>query len=153
MAQSPRPTTSSGPHPLPQNWDEMAQAWAPRLLAVLRIMTALLVLEHGLIKLFGYPLHAAPGQQAFFSLFWVAGLIETVGSWLLLIGLFTRPVALLLAGEMAIGYFLVHAPLGFFPAINAGEPAILFCFIFLYIAAAGPGAWSVDEMRGRRPSR
>ena len=70
----------------------------------------------------------------------------------MLIGLFTRPVALLLAGEMAIGYFLVHAPLGFFPAINAGEPAILFCFIFLYIAAAGPGAWSIDEMRSPRPA-
>ena len=153
MAQSPRPTASPDPHPLPQTWDEMAQAWAPRLLAVLRIMTALLFLEHGLIKLFGYPPHAAPGQQAFFSLFWVAGLIETVGSWLLLIGLFTRPVALLLAGEMAIGYFLVHAPLGFFPAINAGEPAILFCFIFLYIAAAGAGAWSIDEMRAGKPAR
>lgn len=149
--QRPRPGTQPGP--VPQTWEEMADAWAPRLLAVLRIMTALLFLEHGLIKLFGYPLHAAPGQQAFFSLFWVAGLIETVGSWFLLIGLFTRPVALLLAGEMAVGYFLVHAPLGFFPAINAGEPAILFCFIFLYIATAGAGAWSIDEMRGRRPAR
>jgi putative oxidoreductase len=152
-AQRPRPSASAGPHSLPQNWDEMAVAWEPRLLAILRIMAALLFLEHGLIKLFGYPLHAAPGQQAFLSLFWIAGLIETVGSWLLLIGLFTRPVALVLAGEMAIGYFLVHARLGFFPAMNAGEPAILFCFIFLYIAAAGGGAWSIDEMRGRRSGR
>jgi putative oxidoreductase len=129
----------------------MAQTWAPQLLAVLRIMTALLFLEHGLIKLVGFPHGAAPGQQAMLSLLWIAGLIETVGGWLLLMGLFTRPVAFLCAGEMAVGYFMVHAPLGFFPAVNAGEAAILFCFIFLYISAAGPGAWSIDEMRAGRP--
>jgi putative oxidoreductase len=139
--------------PSPQTWDGMAAAWAPRLLAVLRIIAALLFLEHGLIKLFGYPPNAAPGPQAFLSFLWIAGLIETVGSWLVLLGLFTRPAALVLAGEMAVGYFLVHAPLGFFPAINAGEPAILFCFIFLYLSAAGPGAWSIDEMRAGRASR
>jgi putative oxidoreductase len=131
----------------------LANLWAPRLLAILRIMTALLFLEHGLIKLFGYPPGAAPGQQAFFSFFWIAGLIETVGAWLVLLGLFTRATAFVLAGEMAVGYFMVHAPLGFFPAINAGEPAILFCFIFLYMAAAGPGAWSVDEMRAGKSAR
>jgi putative oxidoreductase len=131
----------------------LANLWAPRLLAILRIMTALLFLEHGLIKLFGYPPGAAPGQQGFFSLFWIAGLIETVGAWLVLLGLFTRATAFVLAGEMAVGYFMVHAPLGFFPAINAGEPAILFCFIFLYMAAAGPGAWSVDEMRAGKSAR
>ena len=131
----------------------LANQWAPRLLAILRIMTALLFLEHGLIKLFGYPPGAAPGQQAFFSFFWIAGLIETVGAWLVLLGLFTRATAFVLAGEMAVGYFIVHAPLGFFPAMNAGEPAILFCFIFLYMAAAGPGAWSVDEMRAGKRSR
>ena len=131
----------------------LANLWAPRLLAILRIITALLFLEHGLIKLFGYPPGAAPGPQALFSFFWIAGLIETVGAWLLLVGLFTRPTAFVLAGEMAVGYFIVHAPLGFFPAMNAGEPAILFCFIFLYMAAAGPGAWSIDEMRAGRRSR
>jgi putative oxidoreductase len=125
----------------------LSNMWAPRLLAALRIMTALLFLEHGLVKLFGFPPGAAPGAQPLFSFLGIAGLIEVVGGWLLLLGLFTRPAAFVLAGEMAVGYFLVHAPLGFFPAINAGEPAILFCFIFLYIAAAGPGAWSVDEMR------
>jgi putative oxidoreductase len=128
----------------------LSNLWAPRLLAVLRIMAALLFLEHGLVKLFGFPPGAAPGPQPLLSYFGIAGLIETVGGWLLLLGLFTRPVAFLLAGEMAVGYFTVHAPLGFFPAINAGEAAILFCFIFLYIAAAGPGAWSVDEMRRAR---
>ncbi len=131
----------------------LANVWAPRLLAVLRIISALLFLEHGLVKVFGFPPGAAPGQQALLSFFGIAGLIETVGSWLLLIGLFTRPVAFLLAGEMAVGYFTVHAPLGFFPAINAGDGAILFCFIFLYIVAAGPGAWSVDEMRAGKAGR
>jgi putative oxidoreductase len=125
----------------------LSNVWAPRLLAVLRIMAALLFLEHGLVKLFGFPPGAARGLQPLLSYFGIAGLIETVGGWLLLIGLFTRPVAFLLAGEMAVGYFTVHAPLGFYPALNAGDAAILFCFIFLYIAAAGPGAWSVDEMR------
>lgn len=131
----------------------LSDVWAPRLLAALRIVSALLFLEHGLVKVFGFPPGAAPGPQALLSFLWNAGLIETVGGWLLLIGLFTRPVAFLLAGEMAVAYFMVHAPLGFFPAINAGEPAILFCFIFLYIAAAGPGAWSIDEMRVGREAR
>ncbi len=136
-----------------QTWEELATRWAPHLLAILRIITALLFIEHGLIKLFGYPPGAAPGAQAPFTLFWIAGLIETVGGWLLLVGLFTRPTAFVLAGEMAVAYFMVHARIGFFPAINAGEPAILFCFIFLYIAAAGPGSWSIDEMRAARRPR
>jgi putative oxidoreductase len=125
----------------------LSNVWAPRLLAALRIMSALLFLEHGLVKVFGFPPGAAPGPQALLSLLGIAGLIETVGGVLLAIGLFTRPVAFLLAGEMAVGYFMVHARLGFFPAINAGDGAILFCFIFLYLSAAGPGAWSIDEMR------
>jgi putative oxidoreductase len=125
----------------------LSNVWAPRLLAALRIMSALLFLEHGLVKVFGFPAGAAPGPQEFISFFGIAGLIETVGGVLLLIGLFTRPVAFLMAGEMAVGYFVVHAPGGFFPAINGGDAAILFCFIFLYLSAAGPGAWSVDEMR------
>jgi putative oxidoreductase len=133
--------------------ERLSNFWAPRLLAILRIMAALLFLEHGLVKLFGFPPGAAPGPQPLLSYFGIAGLIETVGAWLLLLGLFTRPVAFLLAGEMAVGYFTVHAPLGFFPAINAGDAAILFCFVFLYIAAAGPGAWSVDEMRAANRSR
>jgi putative oxidoreductase len=128
----------------------LTNIWAPRLLAALRIMAALLFLEHGLVKVFGFPPGAAPGPQPLLSYLGIAGFIETVGGWLLAIGLFTRPVAFLLAGEMAFGYFTVHAPLGFFPAINAGDAAILFCFIFLYLFAAGPGAWSIDEMRARK---
>jgi len=124
----------------------LSTVWAPRLLAALRIISALLFLEHGLVKVFGFPAGAAPGQQELLSFFGIAGLIEAVGGVLLLFGLFTRPVAFLLAGEMAVGYFMVHAPQGFFPAINGGDAAILFCFVFLYLSAAGPGAWSLDRM-------
>jgi putative oxidoreductase len=131
----------------------LSNVWAPRLLAVLRIMSALLFLAHGLVKVFGFPADAAPGPQPLLSFFGIAGLIETAGGVLLLIGLFTRPVAFLLAGEMAIGYFLVHAPQRFFPAVNGGDAAILFCFVFLYLSAAGPGAWSVDEMRAAKAAR
>jgi putative oxidoreductase len=131
----------------------LSNVWAPRLLAALRIMSALLFLEHGLVKVFGFPPDAAPGPQPLLSLFGIAGLIETVGGVLLLIGLFTRPVAFLMAGEMAVGYFMVHAPGGFFPAVNGGDAAILFCFVFLYLSAAGPGARSVDELRAAKPAR
>ena len=125
----------------------LSGVWAPRVLAALRIVSALLFLEHGLVKVFGFPAGAAPGPQALTSFFGIAGLLEMVGGALLLIGLFTRPVAFLLAGEMAVGYFTVHAPVDFFPAVNGGDAAILFCFVFLYLCAAGPGAWSVDDMR------
>ena len=125
----------------------LSNVWAPRLLAALRIISALLFLEHGLVKVLGFPPGAAPGAQALTSFFGIAGLLETVGGVLLLIGLFTRPVAFLMAGEMAVGYFTVHAPASFYPAVNGGDAAILFCFVFLYLAAAGPGAWSMDEMR------
>jgi putative oxidoreductase len=130
-----------------------ANVWAPRLLAALRIMSALLFLAHGLIKVLGFPAGAPPGPQPLLSFFGIAGLIETVGGVLLLIGLFTRPVAFLMAGEMAVGYFTVHASQDFFPAINGGDAAILFCFVFLYLSAAGPGAWSVDEMRAAKPDQ
>jgi len=125
----------------------LKNVWAPRLLAALRIMSALLFLEHGLVKVVGFPAEAEPGQQALLSLFGIAGLIETIGGGLLLIGLLTRPVAFLMAGEMAIGYFMVHAPASFFPVVNGGDAAILFCFVFLYLSVAGPGAWSIDGMR------
>jgi putative oxidoreductase len=125
----------------------LTNIWAPRLLAALRIIAALLFLEHGLVKVFGFPAGAAPGPQELLSFFGIAGLIESAGGMLLPIGLFTRPVAFLMAGEMAVGYFLVHAPASFFPAIKGGDAAILFCFVFLYVFAAGPGAWSADEVR------
>lgn len=130
--------------------DVVGAVWAPRVLSVLRIIAALLFLEHGLQKLFGFPapLPLPAGEVLHpFTLLWYAGVIETVGGVLLAVGLFTRPVAFILAGEMASAYFMAHAPRGFFPALNGGDAAVLFCFIFLYFAAAGGGAWSVDAAR------
>lgn len=121
--------------------------WAPRLLSVLRIVAALLFIGHGAQKLFGFPVPSPMGIAPLASLPGVAGLLEFVGGALLLIGLATRPVAFLLSGEMAVAYFLAHAPRSIYPVVNQGDAAILFCFIFLYIAAAGPGPWSVDASR------
>jgi putative oxidoreductase len=120
--------------------------WSPRMLSVLRIMTGLLFLEHGTQKLLGFPPPANPGP-ALFSLLGLQGIIELVGGVLLLIGLFTRPVAFILAGDMAVAYFMRHAPRDFFPLSNGGQLAILFCFVFFYLFVAGGGAWSVDEQR------
>ncbi|HEU0135313.1 MAG TPA: DoxX family protein [Allosphingosinicella sp.] len=120
-------------------------SWAPRLLSVLRIVSALIFMEHGTQKLLGFPPMAeGMSQPAPGSFMWFGGLLEMVGGALLLIGLFSRPVAFVLAGEMAVAYWMFHAPSGFFPALNGGDAAILYCFVFLYIAAAGPGPWSVD---------
>ncbi|MCE7030606.1 DoxX family protein [Jiella avicenniae] len=122
-------------------------ALAPSLLSVLRIVVGLLFLAHGIVKLFGFPEGAQPGQVALFSLFGLAGVLEFVGGIAIVAGLFTRPVAFLLSGEMAFAYFIAHAPQGFFPGVNGGEAAILFCFVFLYLAAAGAGPWSLDAIR------
>ena len=129
----------------------LAAIWGTRALAVLRIMAALLFLAHGLQKFFGFPVPGAMGLAAPFSLMGLAGTLELVGGGLVLIGLFTRPAAFILCGMMAVAYFMAHAPRGFFPIVNQGEPAILFCFVFLLLAAAGPGAWSLDHWRGRGP--
>jgi putative oxidoreductase len=119
-------------------------ALSPYILAALRIMVALLFMEHGLMKIFAFP-GAQPGVPDPLPLILViAAWIEIVGGALLVLGLFTRPVAFLCSGQMAAAYFMVHMPLGFWPALNGGEPAILFCFVFLYIAAAGPGTPSLD---------
>ena len=124
----------------------LPSAWAPRLLSVLRIVSALIFMEHGTQKLLGFPpMSEGMSQPAPLSLMWVGGLLEMVGGALLLIGLFTRPVAFVLAGEMAVAYWMFHAPSGPFPALNGGDAAILYCFVFLYIAAAGPGPWSLDS--------
>jgi putative oxidoreductase len=123
--------------------------WSPYMLAVLRIVTALIFMEHGTQKLLGFPAGSNP-QPPLFSLFGFAGLLELVGGFLLVLGLFTRPVAFLVAGEMAFAYFIGHASRGFFPANNGGDAAILYCFVFLYFVFAGPGAWSLDNARSSR---
>lgn len=124
-----------------------AAAWAPRLLSVFRIVVALLFIAHGLVKLFGFPEGAQPGQVPLASIYGLAAILEAVGGAAILLGLFTRPVAFVLSGQMAVAYFMAHAPQGFFPVQNGGELAILYCFAFLYFAAAGPGPWSLDERR------
>ena len=125
------------------------QRWQPQLLAILRIVVGLLFVEHALIKLAGFPPGGKPGLQEVGSFLWIAGVIELVTGALVTLGLFTRLAAFIAAGEMAVAYWMVHAKMGFYPAVNMGEAAILFCFVFLYLAAAGPGAWSVDGARRR----
>ena len=122
----------------------ISQRWAPRLLSVLRIVTAFLFMAHGAQKLLGFP---APmtSPPALLSLIGLAGTLELVGGALLLVGLFTRPVAFILCGEMAFAYFMAHAGGGFWPLLNRGELAALYCFVFLYLAAAGGGPWSLDH--------
>jgi putative oxidoreductase len=121
--------------------------WQPQVLALLRIVTGLLFLEHATQKFFAFPapfpVHPLPPMLI------AAGTIELVAGLLVTLGLFTRLAAFVASGEMAVGYFVGHATKGFWPAVNGGEGAILFCFIFLYLAAAGPGAWSIDGARLR----
>jgi len=121
--------------------------WAPRVLSILRIAAALFFLQHGFAKLLGFPHVAYFDGLQLFSLIGLAGVLEIVGSLLLLVGLFTRPVAFILSGEMAVAYFTAHAPASFFPLLNQGELAALYSFVFLYLAAAGGGAWSLDAAR------
>lgn len=121
--------------------------WAPRALAALRIVAGLLFLAHGLVKLIGFPEGAQPGQQELLSLMGVGAVLELVGGGLLILGLFTRPTAFILSGMMAVAYFMFHAPANFYPVLNGGDAAILFSFIFLYLTASGPGAWSLDGLR------
>jgi putative oxidoreductase len=121
----------------------------PRLLSVLRIVTAFLFMSHGLQKVLGLPV-PRPTPVDLTSLSGIAGILELFGGALLLVGLFSRPVAFLLAGEMAFAYFLAHAPQGFWPLLNRGELAALYCFVFLYLSAAGGGPWSLDALLRRR---
>ncbi|MBI4595811.1 MAG: DoxX family protein [Candidatus Tectomicrobia bacterium] len=124
-------------------------ALAPYLLSVLRIMAAFLFMQPGTAKLFAFPAAILPtgGTAPLWSLIGLAGILEAFGGFLLLLGLFTRPVAFLLSGEMAVAYFIGHAPHGFWPVLNHGMPAILFCFIWLYLSVAGSGPWSLDVLR------
>jgi putative oxidoreductase len=131
--------------------DRLVTIWAPRMRSVLRVVTALIFLEHGTQKILGFPPPTSPMPPPF-SLFWIGGILELVGGFLVLIGLFTRPVAFVLAGEMAVAYWMFHAPHGPYPALNGGDAAIQFCFVFLYLAFAGAGPWSIDEA-WRRPHR
>ena len=121
------------------------EKWQPQLLSVLRIVAGLLFLEHGMSKLLHFPHVAMFDDIKIVSLIGLAGIIELVGGALVTIGLFTRYAAFIMSGEMAFAYFMVHAKQNFFPLLNMGEGVILFCFIFLYIAAAGPGPWSLDR--------
>ncbi|HYY98761.1 MAG TPA: DoxX family protein [Pyrinomonadaceae bacterium] len=131
------------------NLDSFHATWAPRLLSALRIVAGFLFIAHGAQKLFGFL--APPGMPSatMGSLMWVAGVLEFFGGLLFLIGLFTRPVAFILAGQMAVAYFMAHAPGGFWPLQNKGELAVLYCFVFLFLAAAGGGEWALDRLMGR----
>jgi putative oxidoreductase len=123
--------------------------WAPQLLSVLRITAAFAFLQHGSAKLLGFPKVEMFANLQLASLYGVAGVLELVGGVLLLIGLFSRPAAFILSGEMAVAYFMAHNQPFFSPMLNQGEAAYLFCFAFLYIAAAGPGPWSIDAARAK----
>ncbi|WP_210497177.1 DoxX family protein [Microvirga antarctica] len=129
------------------NAAHLNMVWAPRLLSVLRIVAALIFMAHGTQKLMGFPASLSGGPAAM-SLPWIAGWFEVIGGAMLVVGLFTRPVAFVLSGVMAFAYWLAHAPRSPFPVLNGGDAAILFCFVFLYLAAAGGGTWSLDRMRG-----
>ncbi len=124
----------------------LAAEWEPRVLSLVRIIVGLLFMEHGLGKLIGFP--PFPNQPAAFHLLWFAGIIEAVGGLLVALGLFTRAAAFIMSGEMAIGYFMSHAPKSFYPALNGGDAAILYSLIFFYFFVAGGGAWSLDRLRG-----
>ena len=130
----------------------MKKDWAPQLLSILRIVLAFLFIQVGSAKWFAYPAAVMPGggTAPVGSIYWFAAIIEVVGGTLILLGLFTRPVAFLLAGEMAVAYFKGHAPHGFWPVLNQGALAVIYCFLYLYISAAGPGPWSLDALVARR---
>ena len=125
------------------------QTWSPRTLSVLRIVTAFLFMVHGTAKLFHIPHQEMFDNLQIMSLIGVQGMLEAGGGLLLLIGLFTRPVAFVLCGDMAVAYFMAHWPKNWLPLLNGGELAVMFCFVFLYLSVAGAGPWSVDEMRRR----
>jgi putative oxidoreductase len=127
------------------NFTIIPAAWTSYLQALLRIMTGLLLLEHGTGKLLNFPVIPGIEQMLGHTLLLVTGSIELVGGALIVVGFLTRPAAFILAGFMAAAYFIAHFPVSFFPVLNQGEPAILYCFVFLYLAAAGPSVWAVDK--------
>ena len=123
--------------------------YAPQALSLLRIVAALIFLLHGSSKLLGFPPSEMPMPPAM-SFLWFGGVLELIGGLILLFGLFSRPVAFILSGEMAVAYWMFHAPQSTFPSVNGGDAAILYCFVFLLIAAAGPGPWSIDSALRRQ---
>ena len=123
----------------------LPRSLSPALHSVLRIVIGLLLLEHGTGKLLGFPFGLSMSGKMPAALLYFTGSMELVGGVLITLGLFTRPVAFVLSGFMAFAYFMAHFPRSFFPALNGGEPAVLFCFVFLYLAAAGPGPWAFDR--------
>jgi putative oxidoreductase len=134
---------------MPMSIKSTVSRLAPHLLSVLRIVAAFLFIAHGTQKLLGFPVSAPQPSFELFSIIGAAGIIETFGGLLMLLGLFTRPVAFILSGQMAAAYFMQHAPRGAWPILNGGELAVLYCFLWLYFVAAGPGPWSVDGLRRR----
>ena len=128
---------------------EFGGRYAGQAISLLRIVAALIFLLHGTSKLLGFPPSEMPMPPAM-SLLWIGGVLELVGGLMLLFGLLSRPVAFILAGEMAVAYWMFHAPQSTFPSVNGGDAAILYCFVFLAIAAVGPGPWSADAALGRR---
>jgi putative oxidoreductase len=133
------------------NLQELETTWAPRMLSILRIVSGLVFWQHGVQKLLQFPA-ARPGPE-FLSMIWFAGILELLLAPLLIVGLLTRPAALILAGEMAFAYWIGHAPRGFYPSVNGGNLSIMYCFVFLYLVFAGGGPWSVDEALRRRGVR
>ena len=129
--------------------DSTCKLWAPRILSILRIIVGFLYVQHGTAKLFGAPHVAMFDGLQLVSLLGLAGILEFVGGLLILLGLFTRQTAFILSGQMAVAYFMAHAPNGFLPILNQGELAVLYCFVFLYFSFAGAGAYSIDAMRNK----
>src|SRR5436309_15296953 len=130
-----------------------SEIWAPRILSVLRILLGLILVQYGLAKLFGWPAVEMFENLKWLSLFGIAGMFELIGGTLLILGLFTRPAAFILSGEMAAAYFIEHFPRGFFPILSEGDLAVSLCFTFLYFSFAGGGPWSLDALlRDKRPA-
>jgi putative oxidoreductase len=148
LAQSEHYNVGSFPQAAGRPLQQTVAHYAPHVLSILRIVVALLFLEHGTSRMFGFP--SPMTTPALFSMYWFAGAIEFVGGVLLALGLFTRTAALIMSGEMAFAYFISHAPHGFFPMVNRGDAAVLYCFVFFYIAFAGPGPWSLDWLMRRK---
>ncbi|MYM26295.1 DoxX family membrane protein [Duganella sp. FT135W] len=132
------------------NLKKMLERYTPQALAVLRIVTALLFMQHGLQKLLLFPTPSEHGTPAAWTLVWYGGWIEAAGGALIAAGLFTRAIAFVASGEMAVGYFMVHAPVSIYPVLNHGDLAVLFCFVFLFFVFSGPGAWSLDGLLSKR---